>query len=527
MIKFIPLMMIFLLSIVGAFGALGDILQSYDISTTDLWVGGIESMFQVGDEWHVLSINTSNAFIGVFDSNFNPINGSGALEHFFEPDFIFNTDGAYNGSHYFLRQPNIGVYYVYDSDFNFVQNITPIVNGDAIAWNGSTFIGSQGNDLKDLGTDLQSNILIAAGIIDDTGGLSQSGGILFVGGAQGGDTNLTSYNTSNAYTEINKFTTTGFMAAVASNASNVIFGVLGSPFQFLDNDLNLISTPSTSAGVGANDARGLTFDGTSFWILDRSLNKWWKYDTNFLVTGSVDISSSGSNWRGGTAIGNDLYAYNQDDATVYVYSTSGGLTNSFGISPLPEGGNSQIRGLSSNGTHILLNNQLGNGNGANIGVFEADGTYIENITLTAATGLSKSVIQSNIDTASTDIISIGGDPVATHGYLLRYDNQGSLLTAINFSTLSIDATFPYGMDYIPSTNRLFLLPRFITVTESNPNLVYELDGGTLNIALSTPSAITDGVTLDNFDQVGVSFIRMMVALFIVIGIGAAFRSSFK
>jgi len=487
--KKIIMLTMLLMMLPATFGAFGDLVTTHDI-TPNTVAGQGEAWFPIGNEWHAVTGGDQDQYLTKYDSNFNLINGT-RLEHFDEPapSFLFNTDGTYNGTHYFVLRRNLGAQvYVYDSGFNYVQNITASVGINSVHWNGSSFLGAAGKLLYDMGSNLQASTLLTSNLEVDvnTGGISKVGEILYVAEQNNAGSNVTAYNTSNNYSKLPiKHTVSGtFITALGANASNVIIYTGNIDNELLDSGLNVVDANiAHETAIGSADQRSLTFDGTNWWILDRAADTWWKYDSAFNPISKFSIISNGSNWRSGTVIGSNLYAWEEDSDMIHVWTTQGVWNFSFDPAPFRNtAGN--IRGLNSNESHLFVNNHLGVESPSDVGIFEVDGTYTGvNITLQLPSVGDRYITFPDFDTVSTDIVGSCGDINDNWAFLCRWDKTGINTAAINMSTIIVNSSFPYGLEYLPSTNEIYILTRFAggDPAFSNPNEVAVVDGGSLNI----------------------------------------------
>ncbi len=226
-------------------------------------------------------------------------------------------------------------------------------------------------------------------------------------------------------------------------------------------------------------------------------------------------------------IGDNLYAYEGTSTLVFVWSKTGIFQFSINITPFPNpevevaGASGAVRGLSNNGTHLFVNNHLFQGNGADVGIFDANGVY-QNINITLS-GFSNRSTTNMEFTPSGDIVAIGGDGNLTtrlHAFLLRYNSSGQLQESINFSIIPINSLFPYGLEYVEATNELAILPRFETATFANPETVIFLDAGIVGILPPAPPALSiaevrEELPLENaVNIVGMIFLLLLIIFFI-------------
>jgi len=503
-------------------------------------VGGGEALFDTEFGFGHLRVNTTDFSIDRYDKQLRYQNSSPALEHYrnFPPVGLLNTDGTYNGTHYFILSGLAGVpnqVLVYDRDFNFVQNITTAVNLITVTYNGSDFIGldSDTNNLIDLDSGLLGNTIMFTptdfGISPD-GAVTQMQGDIYIAYTQNNSvigkwdsqgTPITFFNFTDLVNE--------FRLAMGNNGSNI----------FVDNFIEFSVFDSSLSGiidtipfsVGTTEHRSLTFDGVNWWIVSRSLDRWFKYDFNFNFISSFSILDNGSNWRGGTVIGDNLYGFEDDLDKIFVWNKNTEVSLfSFDISPFPNA-LGDLRGLQTNGSHLFISNDLGLGLGADIGIFDANGVY-QNINISldgtdTLIGAGSKTTQVPDFTPSTDIVTCGSSGVGnpSPASLLRYNITGSLLEAINFSTIPIDPpnSFCTGVEYLQTDNRLYILPQ-----SANGN-VFILDGGLLNITPFvinvTPPVITAAATIIPLEGT-LNFIGLIV-LFLIILAALGFKNQFN
>jgi len=438
---------------------------------------------------------------------------------------------ACNESSIFVNPFGLSVY-VYNIDTGlFQENITGINDGNGMTFNGSTlFIDEFGTIFEHFlngtatGFSFDSTILESRNNdFDWTGtefvtvpGDSASGANSTL--AQRFDNNGNFISSFNLSIGTNIDLDTNPSISISFNGTHFYIADSNNRVRVWNSSGNLISSPVFLSDAGIIDPRSLTFDGTDYFLVSRARDVIWKTNSTFgnqeII---VDISPQGTNWRSATTIGNNIYAYEQDSDTIFVFSKQGILQFSFDPEPFRDVAGS-IRGLQNNGTHLFVNNQFGKGGESKIGIFNASGTY-QGINITLA-GTGDRFILNPDFTPSTDIIALGGDNDISHAFLLRYNSLGTLQEAINFSDIGVDSSFPLGLDYLSATNEIAIIPSFITVTGVNSNIAVILDGGILSGIPPPPITALAVLPLES----SLNLVAMLALFLIILGVlGFTFR----